>query len=242
MIVVRVEFDFGPEDFGDACLEGGVPGDGATDGGGIALWKDGADGGLNGEGAEAFATHDGGRDGGDEGAVLIAAGGDGDGDLAAEGVVVMFVGAGEGAELDARGEVAGAIFYFGIVVLDVGREVDVDFSVGPGDEVEALAVGVDVGGGAGRGVLVDEVEAEELDHLRGGCDDGDRVRGLPGEGGSDAVLPGGEEIGAGGRLGEGGGGEKCEEAEGESAANFERHADFLAARLPDDGRPGDAPL
>jgi hypothetical protein len=63
-----------------------------------------------------------GRDGGDEGAVLVAAGGDGDGDLAAEGVVVMLVGAGEGTVLDDGGEVAGAVFDFGIVVLDEGGE------------------------------------------------------------------------------------------------------------------------
>jgi hypothetical protein len=232
VIVVRVEFDFGPDDFGDACLEGGVPGDSAADRGGVALWEDGADGGLNGEGAEAFATHDGGSVGGDEGAVFVAAGGDGDDELAAEGVVVMLVGTGERAELDDGSEVAGSVLYLGIVVLDVGREVDIDFRVGPGDEVEAFAVGVDVGGGAGGGVLVDEVESVELDHLRGGRDDGDGVGGLPGEGGANAVLPGGEEVSGGGGLGEGGGGEKCEKAEGESAANVQMHAGFLVAGFP----------
>ena len=231
MVVVRVEFDFGPEDFGDAGLGRGVPGDGASDGGRVAGGEEGADGGLNGDRSEAFAAHDGGRDGGDEGAVLVAAGGIGDGYLAAEGVVVMLVGAGEGAVFDDGGEVARAIFYFGIVVLDVGREIDVDFDVGEGDEVEALAVGVDVGGGAGGGVLVEIVEAEELDHLGRGRDDRDGVGGLFGEGGADAVLPGGEEVGVGGGLCEGGGGEKCEEAEGESAANFEMHANFLAGTL-----------
>ncbi len=54
VVVVRVEFDFGPEDFGDARLEGGVPGDGAADGVGVALGEDGADGGLNGEGARSL--------------------------------------------------------------------------------------------------------------------------------------------------------------------------------------------
>ena len=96
---------------------------------------------MNGEGAEAFAAHEGGRVGGDEGAVFVAAGRHGDDELAAEGVVVMLVGTGEGAELDDGGEVTGAVFYFGIVVLDVGREIDVDFGVGPGDDIEALAVG-----------------------------------------------------------------------------------------------------
>ena len=145
----------------------------------------------------------------------------------------MLVGAGEGAELDDEGEVAGAVDDFGIVVLDVRGKVDVDFGVGPGDEVEALAVGEDVGGGAGGGVLVEVVEAEELDHLRGGCDDGDGIGGLPGERGADAVLPGGEEVGGSG-LGEGGGGVECDEAEGEDkgrATVFLVHGLFLANEL-----------
>ncbi len=160
------------------------------------------------KGPEAFATHDGGSVGGNEGSGFVAAGGDGDDELAAERVVVMLVGAGEGAELDDSGEVAGSVLYFGSVVLDVGRKVDVDFGVGPGDEVEALAVVVDVGGGAGGGVLVEIVEAEELDHLRGGRDDGDGEGWLSGEGCADAVFPGGEEVGGGGLgwcLGEGAG-------------------------------------
>ena len=81
---------------------------------------------------------------------------------------------------------------------------------------------------------MDVVEAEELDHLGRRRDDGDGEAWLSGERGADAVLPGGEEVGIGGGcpgLSEGGGGEKGEEAEGESAANFEMHANFLAAGL-----------
>jgi hypothetical protein len=229
VVVVRVDFDFGPEDFAEAVLGGGIPGDGAADGGGFAGREDGAEGGLDGEGAEAFAAHEGRRDGGDEGAVFVAAGGEGEDCLAAEGVVVLLVGAGEGAELDGGGEVPGAVFDFGVVVVDVGGEIDIDFGVGEGDEVEALGVVVDIGGGAGRGVLMEIVEAEELDHLGGGRDDGDGEGGLFGERGADAVFPGGEEVGVGGGgLGEGGGGKKDEEAEGERAADVGEHADFLA--------------
>jgi len=237
VVVVAVEFDFGPDDFGYAGLEGGVPGDGAADGGGVTGGEDGADGGLDGEGAEAFASHDGGDDGGDEGSVFVAAGGDGELDLAAERVVVFLVGAGEGAELDDGVEVTGAVFDLGVVVLDVGGKVDVDFGVGEGDELEAVAVVEDVGGGAGGGVLVDVVEADELDQLHRRRDDRDGVAGLMGERGADAIFPGGEEVGAGGLrgggLGEGGCGDEGEETEGESAEKGQSHADFLAAGFLD---------
>ena len=203
VVIGVVAFDLRPVDFSHTILGNGIPNYWFARGCacGISFGNGGSDGGLHVEVAEAFAGTDVWLHAGVGGTVFGLAGWDGGECPRAEGVAsILGIAAGDSI-LDEEREVAPAIDGRG-VVLDVGRQIDGQLGVGPGHEIDALAVVEVPGVGAGGGDLAEDVRARDLNEAGVGGDERDRPNGLFGLRGRGAGCPPSEE--AIGRWGWGG--------------------------------------